>query len=118
MADSQISHMTLEEIDKALAEWDAKRSVATDNILELMDMLTYKRLTGTNGLPMPQLSGITEQRVTPALKALDELWVLFGELNKVIDRAKDIRKSLPRNPKKELVEIEDLLTGPSVKFAV
>jgi hypothetical protein len=111
--------MTLEELDKALAAWDSKRALASQNVIELMDHPTYKQLTGTGGFTTTKLTGITDTRCTPALKSLNELWGLFVEMGKVIDRAHELRKAVKGlfNSDQRL-EIEQLLTGPSVKVTV
>jgi ElaB/YqjD/DUF883 family membrane-anchored ribosome-binding protein len=119
MANQSSGPMTLEEIDNALADWDRKRTLASQNVLELMDHPTYNMLTGTSGFKAAKLTGITEARATPALKSLSELWGLFAELGKVLDQAHAKRATVKGLFKgDQLLEIEKLLTGPSVKVTV
>ncbi len=70
MANPSSGPMTLEEIDRALADWDSKRTLASQNVIELMDHPTYNMLTGTGGFKATKRTGITEARATPALKSL------------------------------------------------
>src|SRR5579871_4297603 len=108
--------MTLEQIDRALSEWQSRLSVASNNLLELDDFLTYKRLKGDKGMPPARLAGVTESRVTPALAAIGLLWQYMQQLSDVINRAADLRKSMPRlwTSENTLGKIEQLLTGPSI----
>ncbi len=111
--------MTLEQLDQLLTQWGAKRVSASKNVLELMDHPTFKHLTGTGGFIAAKLTGVTDARCTPAVKALNELWGLFAEMGKVLDLAQTKRNALKSRPKAaELAEIQELLTGPSVKFSV
>jgi hypothetical protein len=110
---------TREEIDKLLTNWQDKRALASANVVELMDLPTFKILTGTGGFKKQQLTGVTETRATPALKALSELWGLFANLGKVLDSAQEKHDALPRWPKAtQLDEIGELLTGPSIRVTV
>ncbi len=118
MSSSSPGVMTLNDIDVALADWDAKRAVASDNMLELMDNPTYKALTGFSGSTPTPLTGITKQRVEPALKSLDEIWELFAQMGNVVDQAHALRKAARSVfNASQLLEIENLLTGPSVKLS-
>ena len=65
--------ITLEQIDRELAEWQARLSLASANLLELDDMPTYKRLQGDLDAP-PVLLGATQARVVPTLGAVARLW--------------------------------------------
>ncbi len=119
MTDTSSGPMTLEDIDRALAAWDSKRALASQNVLDLMDNPMYKQLTGSGGITAAPLTGLTEARCTPALKALSELWGLFARMGQVIDQAHSLRKAVKGLFKSDqLLEIEKLLTGPSVKIAV
>jgi len=111
--------LTLPELDVLLADWQAKRATASQNVIELLDQPTFKYLTGTGGFKTTVLTGVTDTRCTGKLKALNELWGQFVEVGRVLDKAQALRAALPKRPKDEqLKEIEDLLTGPSIKFAV
>jgi hypothetical protein len=112
--------MTLDQIDKALADWQAKLALASDSLLDLDDQMTYKRLKGdvVSGLPPTPLTGVTQTRVPPALAAVTDLWQYLQGLQEVIKRAQELRKSISRvwaNPN-TLTEIEQLLKGPSIRL--
>jgi hypothetical protein len=111
--------MTLDEIDTLLADWQAKLSLASNNLLELDALTTYKRLSGDGGLNPPKLTGITQSRVQPTLDAVAELWKSLQALNDVVARAAEMRKSIPRLwvSDNALRAIYDLLTGPSIKLS-
>ena len=115
---SKPNTLTLEQIDRALAEWHDRLRLATDNLLMLDDSLTYKRLEGKDGLPPTRLTGVTQAQVTPALAAMHDLFQHIGRLGEVVERAGELRKSLPRFlPNSDtLRQIEQLLLGPSIKL--
>lgn len=111
--------LSLAELNKLLAEWQAKRATASRNVIELLDQPTFKYLTGTGGFKPTQLTGVTDTRCTAKLNALNELWGQFVEVGRVLDEAQAKRDALPRRPgSDQLKEIQDLLTGPSIKFTV
>ncbi len=85
--------MTLEQIDAALAEWQAKLNLASSNLLELDDLFTYKRLRGRAG---DALTGITKAKVLPALAAMDQLWQSLLLLTDTLNRAQAMRKAASR----------------------
>lgn len=112
--------MTLEQIDRALADWQAKLALASDNLLELDDQITYKRLKGdvVSDIPPAALTGITRTRVVPALAAISDLWQYLQGLNELIKRAQELRRSMPRvwTNQNTLAELERMLTGPSIRL--
>ncbi len=109
--------MQIDELDKLLQEVQRKREVATQNILDLHDNDVYKSLVLKQRKKL--LAGNTEQLVTAALGALDEMWSVFPLLTDVLDRAKDLRTKVPRfSNADEIDAIVKLLTGPSVKITV
>ncbi len=111
--------MTLDEIDNLLADWQAKLSVASNNLLELDALTTYKRLSGAGNLPPAKLAGTTLSRVQPALDAVTELWTSLQALNDVVARATEMRKAIPRLwvSDSALRAIYEVLTGPSIKLS-
>ena len=112
--------VTIEHVDQLLAEWQQKLNWVSQNLIDLQSTLTYQRLAGTGGfLPLP-LTGITAQRVLPALSALDELFQHFDRLRGTIDHARELRKQVPRflGVEQKLEEIERLLTGDSIQLAI
>jgi hypothetical protein len=110
--------MTLEEIDKSLAEWKAKLTNASDNLHALTELITYQRLRGEGGWPKVKLTGITQDRVGEALEAMCDLWQHVNLFRDVVKRASAVRATLSRfmPSRKTLQEIEALLTGPSIKL--
>ena len=111
--------MTLEEIDALLADWQAKLSLASNNLLELDALTTFKRLSGDGSLPPAKLSGVTQARVQPALDAVGELWKSLQALSDVVARATEMRKAIPRLwvSESSLRAIHALLTGPTIKLS-
>jgi hypothetical protein len=112
------SRMTsLEQIDQLLADWKQKVSVVSQNLIELQELPTYQRLA--SHLP-EQLTGITAAQVTPALEAIHDLFQQFDALLKPIDQAMNLRKQVSRflGSEKTLQEIEHLLTGASIQWAI
>lgn len=108
---------TREEVDQAVETWSRTIEVATQNVLELMDDLSYKRLTGDGGLGLAKLEGETEQRVTPVLAALDELWQALPMLTKWMDEVNELYRRVPWfNATAELAAIQQLLEGESIKI--
>jgi hypothetical protein len=106
---------TRDEVDHAIETWNRTIQVAMQNVLELLDDLSYKRLAGDGGLPT--LEGATEQRVTPVLAALDELWQALPMLSKWLDEVNTQFHRLPWfKATTELAAIQQLLDGESIKI--
>lgn len=109
------SRWTREQIGARIAKWDRDLDVARQNILELMDDVDYRSLTGDGGLGTLELEGETKQRVTPVLAALEELWQVLPALGKVIEEANARYGKLPWFKDAEpLRELQELLDGESV----
>lgn len=110
--------MTLEDIDKALADWKAKLANASDNLHALTELITYQRLRGEAGWPKVKLAGVTQDRVGEALEAMCDLWQHFNLFRDVVNRANALRQTVPRfmPSRKTLQDIEFLLVGPSIKL--
>jgi hypothetical protein len=108
---------TRQQIDDRIATWNRDLQLASQNILELMDDISYKSLAGDGGLGSIELTGVTKQQVTPVLSALDEMWQALPMLTKVIDEANERYKKLPWFKDTEpLWQIQQLLDGDSVKI--
>jgi len=108
---------TRAEVDDAVAKWNSDLQLAAQNILELMDDFYYKWLAGDGGHAAATLKGLTEREVTPAIKALDELWQVLPALHQVLDEVNERHKHLPRfKTSDELFEIQQLIEGASVKI--
>jgi hypothetical protein len=104
--------MTLDDIDRALADWQERLARVDENLIELDGEPTCELLEKS------ELEGITKERVTPALAAMRELFAQRTALNNVLDRARALRASTPRHwpSPRGLAEIEQLLRGPSIKL--
>jgi hypothetical protein len=111
--------MTLDEIDGMLSDWQSKLALASNNLLELDALTTYKRLSGEGTLPPARLTGVTQTRVQPALDAMGDLWKSLQALNDVINRATEMRKAIPKYWVSEnaLRAIYDVLTGPTIQLS-
>jgi len=110
--------MTLQDIDKALAQWESRLSSAANNLFDLQNDPTYQCLTGTSGLPKTQLSGITANRISPALESVSTLFQCFDLLRCTIDRAVQLRRDLPTlfGADEKVREIEQLLFGKTLRI--
>ncbi|MDF5719739.1 MAG: hypothetical protein PUP91_04450 [Rhizonema sp. PD37] len=111
--------MTLEEIDQLLADWKKRIDLAGQNLIDLHGLPTYQRLTGISGFPNAKIVGVTQARLRPALEAMNDLFGYFDLLVQTVDKATQLRLSIPRflvSPQK-LQEIERILTKRSIQFA-
>jgi len=108
--------VTLDEIDRALADWKARRQRIDDNLMALETdpacmLLEQASAAGTT----VGLDGITRDRVVPALAAMRELFAQRTLLDGVIEKATSLRAGINRlwpgdGPK----EIDRLLHGASI----
>lgn len=113
------------QIDERVAAWNRDLRIATQNILELMEDVTYRSLvehseTGggdPDGSAGGAVQGATAARVTPVLAALDELWQVLPALTHVIDEVDRRYQRLPWfMDAQPLWEIQQLLDGESVEL--
>jgi hypothetical protein len=110
--------MTLQEIDDALGAWNNRLAAVAQNLLELQADSTYKSLSasvgGSAGVP---LTGVTAQRVRPALNAMQSAFQYFHLLQTTIDRAAKVRDTLPAlfGGDQKIAEIEQLLRSRSIE---
>jgi hypothetical protein len=109
--------MTLADIDKTLAQWESRLSTVAHNLFDLQNDPTYQCLTGTSGAPKTELTGVTANRITPALENVSTLFQCFDLLRCTIDRAIQIRAELPAMFGADQKEraIQQLLLGKSVR---
>jgi hypothetical protein len=109
--------LNLAQIDRLLNDWKSKVDAASQNLLDLYDLPAYQRVTGT-GNPPTSLSGITQQRISAALTAIDSLFDDLQLLTNLLDRAKQLRQQLPSLfiSDESLQEIDRLLTGNSIQL--
>lgn len=110
--------MTLQQLDGALKSWKERLSTIAENLLELQTDTTYQLLTGTGGLTQVVPCGETAARVNPALRTMNELFVRFGLLQAVIDRADKVRQGMPSffASESRLRAVEQLLFARSIEI--
>ncbi len=112
--------MTLEEIDKLLADWKKKLDLVGQNLIDLHGLPTYQRLAGVSGFSKAQLVGVTQARVTSALEVMNDLFGYFDLLVQTLAQATQLRSSISRflASQQKLQEIEQILTKPSIQLPV
>lgn len=110
--------MNLPEIDSALAEWNNRLAAIAKNLLDLQADSTYQLLTGSGGVAKLQLTGSTASRVEPPLGAMLTIFQHFGLLHETIERAIQLRASLPVlfGGEAKTVEIRRLLRERSIRL--
>ena len=109
--------MKRDEIDRRLAQIQTQSKFATDNLLELHELTTFKRLRGDDGWPKEALSGLTGERVAKALAALDRIWQNIPLLNDALKRAAKLRDSVWLvASESKLNELQQLLEGASIRL--
>jgi hypothetical protein len=110
--------VTLEQIDRLLADWRKKLDLVGQNLMDLHGLPTYQRLSGASGFPKAQLVGITQARVTPALEAMNDLFQHFDLLVNTLNKATELRKQVSwfLVSEQKIHEIEQLLTGPFIQL--
>src|ERR1700674_4542592 len=74
-----------DDVDRGLREWRSRLEVVDDNLRELDDEPTLRKLEGRPGLPAASLAGETAARVGPALRALRDVWAYRDRLADAID---------------------------------
>ena len=109
--------LTLIQLDRLLIDWQQKGDAANQNLLDLYDLPAYQRLSGM-GNPPSNVTGITQQRSSTALTAIDRLFEDLELLNQTLDRSRKLRRELPTFfvSDSNLQEIEQLLTGQSIQL--
>jgi hypothetical protein len=110
--------MSLEEIDRLLVAWRANLAMSSQNLLALDDLATYKRLTGEDGAPPPALTGVSGQRVPPALAEIATLFDNLQVLTGIIDKASKLREAIPKlfATEHSRSNIDQLLNGNSIQL--
>src|SRR5580704_9476660 len=88
--------MTLDELDRLLITWKARTDSAAAGLVELRSLPSYEILTGGHDGHKVQLSGTSEQRVTPALASLEQAWRDYGVISTAYSRALSLRRQMPR----------------------
>jgi hypothetical protein len=110
--------LTLAQLDRLLTDWQQKSDAANQNLLDLYDLPAYQRLSGM-GNPPSNVSGITQQKASAALTAIERLFESLELLNQTLGRAQRLRRDLPALfiSDRQLLEIEELLTTQSILLA-
>jgi hypothetical protein len=110
--------LNLAQIDRLLTDWQQKVDAANQNLIDLYDLPAYQRLSGM-GNPPSNVTGITQQRSSAALTAIDRLFEDVELLNQPIALARKLRRELPAFfvSDNDLQEIEWLLTGQSIQLS-
>jgi hypothetical protein len=109
--------LNLVQIDQLLTDWHQKASAANQNLLDLYDLPAYQRLSGV-GNPPRNVTGITQDRASVALTAIDRLFTDIELLNQTLTRSQKLRQELPAFfvNDRDLNEIEQLLIGQSIQL--
>lgn len=112
--------MSVEAIDRVLAEWDERLRRVDESLLALEGEPTFQMLAPRASTRAP-LEGETKRVVEPALDALADLFEHRGRLTEVLDRAREVRASMSGiafwgNDDKER-EIHALLEGASIELS-
>jgi hypothetical protein len=111
--------MTIELVDRVLAEWDERLQRIDESLLALEAEPTYQMLA-PRASPRAPLEGETARIVAPALAAVNDVFEYRGKLTEVLDRAKSMRATMSGiafwgNDDKER-SIFALLQGPSIEL--
>jgi hypothetical protein len=109
--------VSLNDLDKELEQFKTRTRFATENLIELSELFTYKRLRGEDGLPAPRLTGVSQKKVEAALTAIDRIWEHLNVLNTAIDRATAFRKSMWLTTDSNVREFEQLVRGPAIQLS-
>jgi hypothetical protein len=101
--------LTRQQAMEAAVAAASERDTIQANLLDLDGCFGKQLLSGA------QLTGVSRQRWDAASVTLAELWETFNAYTTAIDRATALAGS--RLGQRELTEISELLTGPSVSIA-
>jgi hypothetical protein len=111
------AELEIEQIDALLAAWDERIRRMDENLIALEGDAIYQILAGNAG-KRAALSGVSKERVYPALDAVSELFQHRDRLVSVIEKAKQIRASISPltfwGNDDKMAEIVRLLRGPSI----
>jgi hypothetical protein len=112
--------VSLETIDRQLADWRVKLDAVSQNLLDLQNQATYQRLAGEAGFPPPQLTGQTATQVQPALEAMNSLFQHFDLLADTLSQAQGLRQQIRGylSPDEKILEITQLLSSASIQLPI
>ncbi len=106
--------LTAQELDTLLATMKAQSTVLTTNLFEFEELDAYKLLNDPQ--MKGQLTGLTAARVRGALQSYQDLWQSFSLFTDLIERAETLRGTDKKLKSDKLQELEQLLTGRSIKL--
>jgi class 3 adenylate cyclase len=107
---------TQEDTDRRLAELRRKLQTVATNLREFQDLAEYRLLLGTGDEPGEHLAGETRARVLPAFQAMQRLSLQLDDLERLSDRAAQLRGTAPRLRADRLQELATMLFGPSIRL--
>jgi hypothetical protein len=107
-----------QQLDEDLAKWQERLKLASNNILALSELDSFKRLQGEPPYPRLEFGTATENLVRPALLRMQSVWRGFGLLNDNIERAQICRGTGQRwmLHEKLVKEVDYLLNGASISL--
>ncbi len=109
--------MTIDQLDRELASWQAATQAIVNNVYGLYEHPTYRALVAKDPLSAGKITGVTRQRVDSAVVAVKDLLDLSLTLDELVRRAAEMRTNLPMLfPGDQIEDIHQLLSGPSLKL--
>ena len=106
--------MTLDQIDRLLAEWRAKLEATAQNLVDLRSSPTYLQLASRS-----DLTGATLARVEPMLASMVNLFDYYDRLQACLAQAEEARKAVPRvfvSPDKIDDVVRNLTARPTLEM--
>jgi hypothetical protein len=103
--------MDRDEVDRALARLGAEHEAIETSLLALQDHAGRRLLEGAG------LTGATKERWTSAEASITLLWTYFDAYTDALRTAREIRARRRWSSREDLVELTELLRGPSVTVA-
>jgi hypothetical protein len=79
--------MALDTQRQLLEDWRNRMRAAQQNLLDLHEDVTYKRLVDSTRRPRSMITGETRDALEPILEGLNELWQNVGLVRDVVDQA-------------------------------
>ena len=102
------------KVERSLTYLENRLARASDNLMELAQLHTYRRLTGADGFPPASLSGDTEVKLKPTLKMTKVLWHHLSLIINLIDKAKTLIGATQWLNPDHAAQIDDLLNGKTI----
>jgi len=104
--------MKARQIDEAIRFWKATLGAAAQNLLDVQSHPIYKRISA----PDANLSGETASKAATAVRTLPYLLQCFDLLQQAVDKADELRQSMPTlfGTEEREKEITEILEGKSI----